>query len=227
MSLFMQETCYNNPPFVSPLSFSEETLVEHRLPLDWVWNSLNNQWRNKTTLQYPGLSIRSKSPQLIRWIDKSLVTLDRLQGLIVSHKVPLWSPQPPRVLCWHLKVSRVVPLQETCFWPSIHSHQSIMTSWTWMRKWEQSLSLGLFSLDWICFDSFCNLADCKKLWKATPTSWVHLYSYSRHIYAKYNNPNYPNRKWYHRYTKRTRQGIIDMHGRNGITYIQREIGKVS
>ena len=140
MSLFMQETCYNNPPFVSPLSFSEETLVEHRLPLDWVWNSLNNQWRNKTTLQYPGLSIRSKSPQLIRWIDKSLVTLDRLQGLIVSHKVPLWSPQPPRVLCWHLKVSRVVPLQETCFWPSIHSHQSIMTSWTWMRKWEQSLS---------------------------------------------------------------------------------------
>ena len=215
MSLFMQETCYNNPPFASPLSFSEETLVEHRLPLDWVWNSLNNQWRNKTTLQYPGLSIRSKSPQLIRWIDKSLVTLDRLQGLIVSHKVPLWSPQPPRVLCWHLKVSRVVPLQETCFWPSIHSHQSIMTLWTWMRKWEQSLSLGFFSLREL--DLFWQFLQLGRLQEALESNTNALGSFiqilslrykrtwkqvwhicRRHMNAKYQKPNY---QWYQRYTK--------------------------
>ena len=207
----MQETCYNNSPpaplYVfqnNPTRLSEETLVGHRLPLDCVWNSLNNQWRNKTTIQYPGIS---KFPQLMKWMDQSLVSSfwlgsDRLHHRLNANSVPILSQCNAMGLHNTLGCSfgtsdypGVVSVQEVeeayIFGrPSILIRASSRAWWTWMRNWGQSLSwIFLSSRIGFVLTVFCNFADCKKLWKATPTHWVHLYKckYKSRQMQKQNN----------------------------------------
>ena len=115
--------------------------------------------------------------------------------------------------------------------------------WTWMRNWGQSLSwIFLSSRIGFVLTVFCNFADCKKLWKATPTHWVHLYKckYKSRQMQKQNNVKmqaalecdfdwhrpklstrrdhflrggFPTIKWYHD-TKRNRQGMLWHQRRN-------------
>ena len=139
-----------------------------------------------------------------------------------SHKIPLWAPTPPSGALLAPLTIQGGPFARNMLL-AVHPFSSEHHDFVDLDEKMGAITLLDFSLfeNWICFDSFCNLADCKKLWKATPTSWVHLYKRTAlKLYFDWNMPQthlciipkgkFSNRKRYHRYTNRTRQCIIDM-----------------